>query len=360
MEMLSRSIVGNPDVSQDGGRVDFGYVGDVGSFPPNLNALYSNPGGYTTWKGPYIPQGLSQDTAGLKRDEWGTAYGYSGGTTLTSTGSGSTITKTIARNTTDYLRNVVNGTITDGADSPPGAILDDSINIRVTIPNGTGSTVSKVYHPDAAGAFSMDSIPVGTHPLRIIYAPSADTLFRYLNVYPRHKSVADYKFSSTYFTSGGGGSPQSIVIRPNGSGNGSQNSNSGCSSNWQCVDEATSDNDGTYIDANDQSWRTDSYAAQDPSATGTIDSVLISMNVKMTSGTNDNARTVIITNSNTYQGAIIDLDSYSSYTVFSTRYLTNPATSSPWTWSEIGNILIGVSLDDDARCTQVWATVYYH
>ncbi len=199
MELLAASIVGNPNITQGGGRADFGYVGDIGAFPPNINALYSNPGGYSTWDGPYLPSGFTQDSTGLKTDEWGTAYNYSGGITITSTGSGATLTKKIAKVTTDYLRNTVLGIIKDGADSLPGTIYDDSIDIKITIPNGSGSTVTKLYHPNSTGNFTLDSIPAGTHALRIIYKPMSDTIFRYLTIYPRHKSSESYKFGTVYF-----------------------------------------------------------------------------------------------------------------------------------------------------------------
>ena len=39
MEMLARAIVGDPNELQAGRRADFGYVGDVGAFPPDLEAL---------------------------------------------------------------------------------------------------------------------------------------------------------------------------------------------------------------------------------------------------------------------------------------------------------------------------------
>lgn len=72
MEALSQAIVGNPLAYSAGTRVDFGYVGDVGALPPNLDALVQNPGGYATWKGPYISRGKT-DTD-FKLDGWGVAY----------------------------------------------------------------------------------------------------------------------------------------------------------------------------------------------------------------------------------------------------------------------------------------------
>jgi len=204
MEMLARAIVGDPDLTQNGQRCDFGYVGDVGAFPPNLQALLQNPGGYSTWDGPYLPPTFSQDSTGFRIDEWGTAYVYAAGITVNSTGSGSSITKKIASATTDYLLNSINGTITDINGDPPGLKYADSVSVVVTIPDGSGSTLTKSYLPNVAGSFTMDSLPVGRHPLRLIFEPNVDTLFRYLTILPRHKSSRRYQFAAAYFSSSTG------------------------------------------------------------------------------------------------------------------------------------------------------------
>jgi type II secretory pathway pseudopilin PulG len=205
MEMLADAIVGNPEKMSEGKRSDFGYVGDVGSFPSNLRALYENPGGYSTWDGPYIEPGFTQDSTGFKFDEWGQAYNYSGGITITSTGSGTTIIKKLADANSDYLLNSFSGVIEDSAGNVPGITYLDSVDVVVTIPNGSGSTTSKTYNPDSAGIFTLDSLPVGQHMLKIIFVPTVDTLKRYVTILPRHKSGRDYKFAEFCFSSGGGG-----------------------------------------------------------------------------------------------------------------------------------------------------------
>jgi len=204
MEMLARAIVGDPSIMNGGSRSSFGYVGDVGAFPPNLQALYQNPGGYATWDGPYISPTFAQDLVGFKLDEWGQPYSYSGGTTITSTGSGSTMTRKISDALPDYLLNILRGTITDSAGSPPGSVYADSVGIVITVPNGAGSTTAKTYSPDSTGAFALDSLPVGTHSLRVIYTPNVDTLYRYVTILPRHKSSRSYRFAAGYFSSGAG------------------------------------------------------------------------------------------------------------------------------------------------------------
>lgn len=204
MVLLAAAIVGNADLHSNGKRSDFGYVGDIGSFPPNLDALYQNPG-YSSWDGPYIFSGFTQDSLGYKTDEWGQVYAYTGNITITSNGGGSAITKKIADASSDYLLNSINGTITDADDSLPGTIYRDSIDIKVTIPNGSGGTLNKSYRPDSVGVFSLDSLPVGTHPLDIIYVPSNDTLSRFVTILPRNKSSVNYKFADVGFPTGGSG-----------------------------------------------------------------------------------------------------------------------------------------------------------
>jgi prepilin-type N-terminal cleavage/methylation domain-containing protein len=364
MEVLAKSIVGDPSHVNEGGRSNFGYVGDIGAFPPNLQALYQNPGGYGTWNGPYLPPGFSQDSVGFKTDEWGQAYAYSGGITITSTGSGSAITKKIADATSDYLLNTVNGTIEDADDSLPGPVYKDSIDIKITIPNGSGSLTTKTYHPDSVGVFRLDSLPVGMHALRIIYTPSVDTLFRYLTILPRHKSTADYKFASGCFSGGGGGCDSSgtIVLRPNGVGTLTALVRSGCGSNWQCVDEATADEDNTRVERPSNSFATDVYLIDDPPATTCpIIAVRVYCRARRTQSQGSVMPTVYV-NGTEYNGSSQALTQ--SYVNYSHEWTVNPNTGASWTWPEITYLQAGVALRGQnvnfpARCTQIWVEVDY-
>jgi len=201
METLAAAIVGNPDLTQNGRRCDFGYVGDIGAFPPNLQALAQNPGGYATWRGPYLPPGFTQDSAGYEFDAWGASYAYSGGLTITSPGGGSPVVKKIAEASADYIRNSFAGIVKDSADSLPGVKYRDSVDIRMIIPNGFGGTLTKSIKPDASGNFVLDSLPAGIHQLRVIFTPDADTLIRYITILPRNKTSRPYlcKFAAHHF-----------------------------------------------------------------------------------------------------------------------------------------------------------------
>ncbi len=356
MDKLAQAIVGNPDIANAGVRSDFGFVGDNGTFPSSLQDLYDNPGGWSTWDGPYISNGFTQDSTGFKLDEWGKLYNYTGGITITSSGNGSTITKKIADSESDYISNYFNGTIMDSQDSLPGSDFKDSIDIKVTVPNGSGIYITKTYHPDSVGIFILDSIPVGQHRMEIIFTPENDTLTRYLTILPRHNSNATtYKFASSEFSSGGGSSGVEL-LRPNGIGSLAQLSTSGCTDNWECTDEVSNDGNLSYNYQTSSSYFEDTYQTENHiSGVGTIDSVKIYISCQETSPSG-RVYSQIRTNGSDHNGTQENPES--SYTTYTTAYANNPSTSSAWTWAEIDNLEIGIMLKK-ARCTQMWAEVYY-
>ncbi len=363
MAILASAIVGNPDLHSNGQRSDFGYVGDIGAFPANLNALYQNPG-YSTWDGPYILTGFTQDSMGYKTDEWNQIYAYTGNITISSNGSGATITKKIADASSDYLLNSLDGTITDANDSLPGTIYRDSIDIKVTIPNGSGGTLSKTYNPDMAGVFLLDSLPVGTHPLDIIYIPNNDTLSRFVTILPRHKSSVSYKFADISFPvdGGGGGTSYSITLRPDGAGSITNLTKSGCSNNFECVYDIVADEDATYVIRATNSYASDVYSMEDSSVgAGTIDSITVFCRARKTQ-TNGNIISTLYVNGTEYNGTTQALTA--SYVDYSDVWTTNPNTSSAWTWTDINNLQAGVRLRGQnsnfpGYCTQVWLVVAY-
>lgn len=203
MEMLVHAIAGDPWLTNTAARTDFGYVGDVGALPDSLPQLVTDPG-YATWDGPYLAAGYTQDSIGYKLDGWGKAYVYSkAALTVTSSGSGTNIVRKIADAEADLLRNAIWGTVKDLNDSVPGSANAALINIAITIPVGAGNVTTKTYHPDSAGDFMLDSIPIGPHPISVVYTPANDTLLRTLVVLPRHRSgfMGRFNFDTAYFSS---------------------------------------------------------------------------------------------------------------------------------------------------------------
>lgn len=202
LDLLATAIVGNPQLQNNGVRADFGYVGDIGALPPNLDALYSNPGSYSTWRGPYINNRFTQLATDYKTDPWGSTYSYSGGTEITSTGSGSSITRRLANASDHLLRNTTGGVILDLDGTPPGPDYRDSLSVQLTQPNGAGGLATRSAAIDPSGYFALDSIPIGNHQLQIVYAPTGDTIRRYVSITPNTETFAEYHLPANYWTGG--------------------------------------------------------------------------------------------------------------------------------------------------------------
>lgn len=181
MEALSKAMVGNPDLFSDGVRSDFGYVGDVGSMPPNLDALVSNPGGYGTWDGPYIIGDFSN--LDFKSDAWGSPY-LMIDSLLRSTGSGVNIDKLIAGRTSQLLANAIRGVILDASGNRPGNVFNDSLVLMLSYPDGAGSMASSAVNPTGNGRFAFSGIPIGNHLLTAIYVPDGDTIIYPITILP--------------------------------------------------------------------------------------------------------------------------------------------------------------------------------
>jgi hypothetical protein len=205
MGELVVAIAGNPDLYNNGMRSDFGYVGDVGALPGSLDDLVTNPGGYTTWEGPYVNRRFTQDADGFKKDAWGNNYTFSSGITLASTGGGSTpMTKSAASAAVDLTTTPINGTITDAAGNPPG---DSSVAVTVTIgyPDGSGGTTTASINPTAGGSFTINTIPVGVRSLTAVYRATNDTVVTYAALLPKTGATVTMRLPGAPFAASGGG-----------------------------------------------------------------------------------------------------------------------------------------------------------
>lgn len=188
LEQLAYAVGGDPDLTSGGVRTDFGYVGDIGALPINLDGLVTNPG-YGTWDGPYIQDDFLASTSGtgseFKYDGWGKEYSYSAAAgTITSTGGSTSISRKLAKSVSHLVSNDVTLVIADLDNSPPGPNYCDSVQVNLTYPNGSGSTTTSSKNPGSNGWVSFSSVPVGHHDLKVIYIPDNDTLARTVVVYP--------------------------------------------------------------------------------------------------------------------------------------------------------------------------------
>ncbi len=193
LDQLAYAIAGNPNLYQSGARANFGYVGDVGAFPPNLDALVRNPGTYTTWHGPYIDSGSSGSD--YKKDAWKTNYTYAD-TLIRSTGSGSNIDKLVSSTRAELLSDSVAGFVVDAGGTSPGNSYKDSIWVQLIYPDGAGGLKTDSLHPAPNGWFQFTGVPVGNHTLRVIHRPSTDTMSLPVTVYPRSRAKVEVVFSA--------------------------------------------------------------------------------------------------------------------------------------------------------------------
>jgi prepilin-type N-terminal cleavage/methylation domain-containing protein len=203
METLACAIAGNPQLCTNGTRTDFGYVGDVGSLPPTLDALVANPG-YATWNGPYISNRLMQAPDDFKRDAWQMDYLFTG-LTIASAGSGDTLERRFAGSSAQLLANNVSGNIHDLDGTPPGGIYDDSVIVMLIHPDGSGGYRNRTAPVDEGGYFQFDSVPIGNHSLDIIYTPKHDTLRRFVSAPPNSQVYGDYFLARDVWPAGQAG-----------------------------------------------------------------------------------------------------------------------------------------------------------
>ncbi len=181
LDQLAMAIAGNPEVYTNGARSDFGFVGDNGRLPANLDQLVQNPGGWSTWAGPYMQAGMAADD--FKKDAWNAIYTYAD-TLIRSTGSGANIDKRIATSSSALLSNSITGVVVDADLQSPGIAHADSLRVQLTYPNGSGALTTSTITPDALGRFAFSGVPIGNRLLRVIHIPATDTMSYQVAVCP--------------------------------------------------------------------------------------------------------------------------------------------------------------------------------
>ncbi len=173
------------------------------------------------------------------------------------------------------------------------------------------------------------------------------------------------------------------TLRPNGNGGTVQWSPSGCTVNFDCVKEATSDGDATQVVAGTIGL-TDLYAIADLPDIGStpIDYVEVSAVARSNfwepppcfpgpcptfqagrGGASTDAGPMASSDAiylrvNGYRGGLTSLGA--DWWTYSSRWYTNPATGQPWTAAEVNALEAGVEVADVltmARVTQLFVTV---
>jgi prepilin-type N-terminal cleavage/methylation domain-containing protein len=211
MQQLVYAVAGNPALFANGMRTDFGYVGDVGAMPSDLDALVNDPG-LSTWSGPYLSNSFVESADDFKRDAWGNDYTLASASIQSSGGGDGTLTKTIASSVSDLTSNSVVGGVTDGAGNPPG---DSASLVSVTLhfPNGVGGFADSASSVSSSGTFSFSNmIPIGNHQISAIYASTGDSATAFVSVLPGGTAYVNLRFPGALWVVSSGGGPTSADL----------------------------------------------------------------------------------------------------------------------------------------------------
>lgn len=179
MENLKYAIAGDPAIIGEGVRLQYGYVGDTGQMPADLNALITDPsvGG---WNGPYLDQArIQEDPTVAFRDGWENLMTYtlpgdpSLPPTITSTSNdGDPIVLNIASSVNALLNNTLALRIKN-ADGYPIRGSDGALEVYY------GDSWYTMNYSSEIGSY-LSTVPIGAHEVRIIL--SDDTTYRIINV----------------------------------------------------------------------------------------------------------------------------------------------------------------------------------
>ena len=159
-----------------------------------------------------------------------------------------------------------------------------------------------------------------------------------------------------------------VILRPIGTGDETEVKSQypATGDHWDKVDEAASDDDGTYIYTPTTSYEEDLYNTANHStqtAGGDIQYVEVFMESRSSvNSTQESAYVHIKTNGVEYNGPSENLSA--NYTQYSESWNTNPQSASTWTWNEIDTLQTGVGMRKagvgiDSLCTQVYTEVSF-
>jgi len=182
LNQLVTAIVGEPDYIVAGQRVDFGFVGDVGRLPANLQELMVfpiSPPESSLWRGPYLRSTFNESPDGFRIDGWGDTIAYNRDSLfLRSYGRRGLADPTrwqtayLPYKASDLTNNEVSGQIVDVRGEPPPADsvrIIEGLKVILYYPR-EGKLFADERSRDAAANFDYDvGIPQGTHRLVAMY-----------------------------------------------------------------------------------------------------------------------------------------------------------------------------------------------
>jgi len=123
--------------------------------------------------------------------------------------------------------------------------------------------------------------------------------------------------------------------------------------NWQCVDEASPNDDADYVYWTPQPSKQDSYNLEDHTTeTRNITNVRVVMYAKLASADDDQITMQLVMNGMTYEG--VTVNPTTTYAKYTSDWAINPSTGLAWTWSDIDTLEAGF------KCVKVGQTSPEH
>lgn len=196
---LKKAMIGDPQKLQSTFRSDFGFLGDIGRIPSNLDELLtqgslsaftfdSSKQAGAGWKGPYITGAAAGEAAeDFKKDQWGNSYTYSDADftnansqladgKITSAGpdgvfgtADDIVLEILKNETSATVRGKVKDTAAVGLEAVPVEFY--------SAVNGTLTTTTA--NTDANGEYAFSSVPFGPRAVKakptLVYAPGTAT-----------------------------------------------------------------------------------------------------------------------------------------------------------------------------------------
>jgi hypothetical protein len=302
--------------------------------------------------------------SGYRFSSWSSSTG-----SITFASSTSASTTTTISGTGTITANFItkaNPTVPAPTVSPNPDAVNHAVTVSVTVSGGSGTptgTAAFQYSTNGGTAWIQIGSALtlsGSGDASTTYTPTTTGTYLFRVVYSGDGTYNGLTGSSTTLIVNG--APQTLVLRPSGSGHTDDLSSQGSSSNWRCVDESTSDGDNTYVYRDSgSSERFDTYEIEASSLTlPTITSITVHVVARVSSGSGVVRECIRIGGTNYFS---TDTDTLTgSYVDYTYTWTNNPNTGSAWTWANINALEAGVALTHyygSSRCTQVYVEVNY-